>query len=129
MCHAGHMVLDLRIQSLAKLQDDIGTFKVVCTINHFVKFVNILIDGSRTLEVLRGFEVRPRILDLILGAEFRYKFLYEISPRRVEESAHFMVGSHVSIDKSSCMVTFHEQECPHYLCMIISKLGRHHCDV
>jgi hypothetical protein len=45
------MVLELWVEPLTKPEDDVGTLKVACAMDHLAKIIDILINGPSLLEV------------------------------------------------------------------------------
>jgi hypothetical protein len=74
------MVLDLFIEPLAKFQDNVCTLEIARPLYYLAKIVDILIDVSSTLEILRGLEVGPRCLDFVFRAELSDELVYEFLP-------------------------------------------------
>jgi hypothetical protein len=128
-CKAGNIVLDLRVESLPKLEHNMGALQVVGPHDHLAKFIHILVDGSGPLEVPRSFEISPCRLELVLGAKLADELLYKLLPHIVGEASYRLVISHVAIHESCSTVTLHEGECPHDPRMVISELMRHEIHV
>jgi hypothetical protein len=53
------MILNLQVESLIKFERNVGSLKIVSTLDEFMKLINILINASTTLEKLRSFKFGP----------------------------------------------------------------------
>jgi hypothetical protein len=69
------------------------------------------------------------VCTLFFGQNSIMNSLTNLAPRWIGESTYCLVGSHLSVDEPSHLVTFHKQECPHDLSLIIHKLGGCKSDV
>jgi hypothetical protein len=53
------VVLDLFIETLAKLHDNVCTLEIASSLYEFAKIIDVLVNASSTLEELRDFEFGP----------------------------------------------------------------------
>jgi hypothetical protein len=116
------MILDVRIETLAKLHDNMGALEVASPFDHLAKIIHILIDRSGALEVLRGLKYGACCLDLVLGAELGYELHDEILPRRIRQAPHRLVVAHVAIHETRRSIALHERERPHNFRTVIHEL-------
>jgi hypothetical protein len=114
--------LDLWVESLPKLERNMGALQVVGLSDHLAEFINILVNGSGPLEVSWSFKIGPCHLDLVLGAKLADELLYKLLPRIIGEASNRSVISHMVINKSHGMVTLHKGEHPHDPRVVIHKI-------